>query len=103
MSQSLAGLRRDQTTLLVWQQQGSRLFNKAGSEVCETRDICILYSRFQGQLHLLSLFLPFNQSEDASWPNAKSPTGSAYVVHCSEMRTGYLAWVGNTEQAEQSH
>ena len=68
MSQSLAGLRRDQTTLLVWQQRGSRLFNKAGSKVCETRDICILCSRFRGQLHLFSLFLPFNQSEDALWP-----------------------------------
>ena len=68
MSQILVGLRRDQTTLLVWQQRGSRLFNKAGNEVCETRDICILYSRFRGQLHLFSLFLPFDQSEDALWP-----------------------------------
>jgi hypothetical protein len=24
--------------------------------VCETRDVCVLYSRFQGQWHLLSLF-----------------------------------------------
>lgn len=65
MPQSLVGL---PTTLLVWQQRCGRFVNKAGSEVCETRDVCILYSRFHGHLDLLSLFPPLNQSEDAIWP-----------------------------------
>jgi hypothetical protein len=43
------------------------------------REMLVFYSR----LDLLSLFPPLNQSEDAIWPNAKSPTGSAYVVHRS--------------------
>src|SRR5271156_246458 len=73
MPQTLVGLQRNQTTLLVWQQRCSRVFNKAGSEVCETRDVCILYSRFHGQLDLLSLFPPLNQSEDAIWPASQMP------------------------------
>ena len=68
MPQSLVGLQRNQTTLLVWQQRCGWFVNKAGSEVCGTRDVCILYSRFHGHLDLLSLFPPLKQSEDAIWP-----------------------------------
>jgi hypothetical protein len=73
MSQRLVGLQRNQTTLLVWQQRCSRFFNKASSKVCEPRDVCILYSHFQEQLGLFSLFPPLNQSEDAIWSAGRMP------------------------------
>jgi hypothetical protein len=54
-----------------------------GCGVCETRDVCILYSRFQGQLDLLSLFPPLNESEDAIWP--ARPMGLAgQLVECQK-------------------
>jgi hypothetical protein len=79
----LVGLQRNQTTLLVWQQQCSRFFNNAGSEVCGTRDIQS-FPRTIGLTFILSSFEPIRGRDLACWPYAESPTGSAYVVYWAE-------------------
>src|SRR3954470_2327204 len=82
MSQSLVGVRRDQTTLLVWQRRGSRLSTKPAVR-CVRREIFVFYTVVSEDNALIFTLSSFNQSKDALWP--ARPMGlAAQLAKCQK-------------------